>query len=556
MMNYLRNVLVIGWFICTGLFVASPGFSETSRPNVLFVFADDWGRIASAYASTDALDSQKEDRTFAALDQLVKTPHFDRIASEGVLFTNAFVSSPSCTPSRAALMSGQHFWRTGSASILRGAKWNDQLPAFPILLLDGGYHIGETYKVWSPGTPNDAPFGAGRYGYEKRGGRFNQFSTNVSKMIENGKTIEEAKEGLLNEVLANFDDFLGQRKDKQPFCYFFGPTNAHRKWLKGSGKKLWNIDADFLQGKLPPFLADVPEVREDLADYLGEVQALDASLGILLHRLEQTGELENTMIIVSGDHGPPGFPHGKCNLYDFGTRVSLAIRWGKASLRGRDDSLVSLTDIAPTILEAAGVPIPQSMTGRSLIPLLAASDSGGNKPNRDAVFFGRERHVDSARADYAPYPQRAIRTQDYLYIINFHPERYPLGDPYRLDTETPPTVKQLTEDTFVTFPDDDAGPAKAWLVSHRNNPQWKPLFDHTYARRPREELYDLESDPHQMTNVASLPKYEEIRKTLETRLLDELKSTHDPRMIENGKFYETPPMAGPANEEPRPRPKR
>ena len=105
--------------------------------------------------------------------------------------------------------------------------------------------------------------------------------------------------------------------------------------MKGSGKKLWGIEPDDLKGKMPPFLADVPEVREDLADYFGEVQAFDAALGVLLERLEEIGELDNTLIVVSGDHGPPGFPHGKCNLYDFGSSVSLAIRWGGAKRRPR-----------------------------------------------------------------------------------------------------------------------------------------------------------------------------------------------------------------------------
>lgn len=162
----------------------------------------------------------------------------------------------------------------------------------------------------------DAPFGAGKYVYEKGCGRFKQFSQNVTKKVREGATLEAAKQTLYDEVGKNFDAFLAARNAGQPFCYWFGPTNVHRKWVKVSGKTLWNIDPDSLRGKLPPLLPDVPEVREDLADYLGEVQAFDASLGILLKRLEAVGELDNTLVVVSGDHGPPGFPHGKCNLYD------------------------------------------------------------------------------------------------------------------------------------------------------------------------------------------------------------------------------------------------
>jgi arylsulfatase A-like enzyme len=350
---------------------------------------------------------------------------------------------------------------------------------------------------------------------------------------------------LYDQVLANFDMFLADRPQDAPFCYWFGPTNVHRKWIKGSGTRLWAIDPDDLRGKLPPFLADMPEVREDLADYLGEVQAFDAAVGVLLNRLEETGELDNTIIVVSGDHGPPGFPHGKCNLYDFGSSVSLAIRWGGAKSGRVIDDLVSLTDLAPTFLELADLPIPDVMTGRSLVPLLKSDKWGRIDPARNAVFIGRERHVENARPEFKPYPQRAIRTHDYLYIINFRPERWPLGDPYRLDSDKPPTAEELTENTRVTLADEDAGPAKAWLVGMRSDAKWKSLFNLAYARRPREELYDLRSDPHQMKNVAAEPKYQELRAELQRRLLEELKRTGDPRMIDDGKFFETPPMAGP-----------
>jgi arylsulfatase A-like enzyme len=510
---------------------------EKSRPNILIAFADDWGRFASAYAKVDGPGRPHD---------AVRTPNFDRVAAEGVLFRSAFVSAPSCTPCRSALLSGQHFWRAGRASILLGAVWDGSLPAFPLLLRDAGYHIGETYKVWSPGTPNDAPFGAGKHAYEKAGGRFNQFSQNVTRMVAGGMELEAAKQTIYDEVRANFDAFLADRKPNQPFCYWFGPTNVHRKWIKGSGKKLWGIEPDSLQGKLPPFIPDTPEMRQDFADYLGEVQAFDAGLGVVLQRLEATGELDNTLIMVSGDHGPPGFPHGKCNLYDFGSSVSLAIRWGQAKSGRVVDDLVSLTDLAPTFLEAAGVQIPTSMTGRSLVGLLKTEKQGQVEPQRTAVYIGRERHVDMARADYLPYPQRAIRTHDYLYIVNFKPERYPLGDPYRLDGDNVPTPEEITEDTRVTLPDEDAGPAKAWLVGQRNNPQWKPYFERAYGKRPREELYDLKADPHQMNNVAADPKYARTRAELESRLLGELQRTGDPRLVDDGRFFETPPMSGPA----------
>ena len=266
--------------------------------------------------------------------------------------------------------------------------------------------------------------------------------------------------------------------------------------------------------------------------------------------MEAIGALDNTVIVVSGDHGPPGFTHGKCNLYDFGSSVSLAIRWGGGMPGGRVvDDLVSLPDLAPTFLELAGVAVPATMTARSLVGLLKSGKSGRVDPERTAVFIGRERHVEDARAGYLPYPQRAIRTYDHLYIVNFKPDRTPLGDPYRLDGDNPPTAEEVTENTRVTLPDEDAGPAKAWLVGQRNDPRWKPYFELAYGKRPREELYDLKTDPFEVKNVAAEPRYAQVRAELEARLLDELRRTGDPRLIDDGKFFETPPMAGPVTTE-------
>lgn len=533
-------------FIVVGLVAMQCGLTSRAvaadppkRPNILFAFADDWGRYASAYAKADGA---------GGINDVVRTPNFDRVASEGVLFRRAFVSAPSCTPCRSALLSGQHFWRTGRGAILRGAVWDGSNPSFPLILRDAGYHIGKSYKVWSPGTPADAPFGGQKFAYEKAGRRVNNFSENVTRMVARGRPLEAAKRELYDEVAGNFDAFLAGRKPGQPFCYWFGPTNVHRTWVRGSGKALWGIEPDALKGKMPPFLPDSPEVREDLADYFGEIQAFDASLGVLLEKLRETGELENTLVVVSGDHGAPGFPHGKCHLYDFGSSVSLAIRWRGAPGGRVVDDLVSLTDLAPTLLELAGAPVPEVMTGRSLVGVLSSSQSGQVDPSRDAVFIGRERHVENARADFSPYPQRAVRTHDFLYVINFRPERYPAGDPYRLDGDDPPTLQELTNNTRVTLPDEDAGPTKAWLVAQRNDPRWKRYYDLAYGKRPREELYDLRTDPHQVKNVAADPAYAGTRAELERRLMEELRRTGDPRLADGGEFFETPPMAGPVDQ--------
>ena len=528
--------LIFGYL--SALLFAASGFalSAPERPNILFFFADDWGRFARIYA---------ENGNLAGTNSLLRTPNLDRLAKEGVLFRNAHVNAPSCTPCRSSLLSGQHFWRTGRGAILQGAVWDETIPTYPLLLRDAGYHLGKSYKVWSPGSPADAPYGGQQHAFEKSGRAFNNFSENATDLVAKGATVEAARTKLLEEVRGNFKAMLAAKAAGQPFAYWFGPTTTHRTWVRGSGQKLWGLDPDALKGKLPAFLPDVPVVREDLADYLGEVQALDAAMGVLLEELDRAGERSKTLIAVSGDHGAPGFPHGKCNLYGFGTGVSLIVA-GAGVKGGRVvDDMVTLPDLAPTFLEAGGVKPPAVMTGRSLWNVLQSDRQGQVDPTRTWVVAGRERHVEVARPDYSPYPQRALRTQDHVLIVNFKPERWPLGNPYRLDGADEPTFAELAQTTFVTLPDDDAGPTKAWFVGARKSPEWSALFEKFYGRRPMFELYDLKADPHEMNNVAESPAYAAVRKEMTDRLFTILRETGDPRMLEDGKYFETPPLAGP-----------
>ena len=514
------------------------------RPNILFAFADDWGQQAGIYA--DVLGK-------GGINDLAKTPNFDKLAKSGVLFKNAFVNAPSCTPCRSSLLSGRNFWETGRGAILIGAEWDDKIPTWPLLLQKSGYHLGYTYKVWSPGNPRDAGIGGSANAFRSAGGKFNGFSQYVSgwsgriatvEKIDKAKAIEKTKNELYREARGNFSGFLDKRNEDQPFAYWFGPTNVHRKWTKGSGKELWGIDPDKLKGKMPAFLPDVHAVREDLADYLGEIAAFDAGLGILVDELKKRREYENTLIVVSGDHGPPGFPHGKCNLYDFGTKVCLAIA-GPGVQGGRVvDDFTCLPDLAPTFLDAGKIEVPKVMSAKSLWPVLKSKKRGLVDKERDAAITGRERHVHTARPGYLPYPQRSIRTKDFQFIINFKPDRWPLGDPYRLDGKNEPSYQALENRTFVTLADEDAGPTKAWIVTNRHDPKVKPIFEAVYGKRPKEELYDLRSDPDQMDNLANNPKHAQTVKKLRQRLMKYLRETNDPRLVDAGKFFETPPMAG------------
>lgn len=504
------------------------------RPNILFAFADDWGRYASIYAEHQGKNS---------LNHLIDTPNFDRIANEGVLFTNALVPAPTCTPCRSSVFSGRYFWNTRLGAILQGAVWDDKIPTYPRILQDAGYHTGHTWKTWGPGvSAGVSPTGGPDRHFNKAGGGFNQFSFKATRAVENGATLDEAKAPLYEEVHGNFIDFLDQRPDGSPFCYWWGPTTTHRTWKKGSGKKLWGLEPDELKGKMPEFFPDVHDIREDFTDYLGECLAVDRGLGVLLKELEARGELDNTLVVVSGDHGIPGFPRAKCNLYDIGCEVSLMARLPGAIKAGTlIEDMTNLMDMAPTFLEVAGLGPEPSMDGKSLWGKMTGREKSMAS---DAVVVGRERHIGQAREGNLPYPQRAIRTQNHLYIHNFEPDRWPMGDPKGMDDlEAPPIPwEQIESDSRSVYPDLDAGPTKAWMVHHRAEPEHSENFIIAFDKRPQEELYDLKKDPDYMNNLVGDPEAETIKESLKKRLFALLKETRDPRVCEDVPRYENSPF--------------
>jgi N-sulfoglucosamine sulfohydrolase len=440
-------------------------------PNIVVAIADDW---SWPHAGIEG-------------DPVVRTPTFDALAREGVRFTHAFAAAPACTPSRAAILTGQAPHR-----LAEGAQLWSHLPArfavYPDLLEARGYTVGHTGKGWGPGAVE--PGGRTR---NPAGPRF--------------------------ESLA---EFLARRPAGAPFAFWFGSTDPHRPYEAGSGARAGLVPARVV---VPPFLPDTPEVRADVADYLAEVERFDRDLGTLLATLEQAGELARTIVIVTSDNGMP-FPAAKATLYDGGTRVPLLIRWPGHGRPGFvSQALVTLTDLAPTILDAAGIAVPAEMTGRSLRPLIDGRPDGGRP---DAVFLERERHANVRRGDLS-YPARAIRTRDHLYIRNLRPDRWPAGDPELYHSVGP-------------FGDIDDGPSKQLLL---RDPSQEPWRAHAMDKRPAEELYVLADDPGQLRNVVDVPSLAGTRRRLRDRLQRWMRESGDPRATSDDDRFDRYPYYGP-----------
>lgn len=435
------------------------------RPNILFAMADDWG-----WPHAGALG-----------DRVAATATFDRIAREGVLFDHAWVSSPSCTPSRNAILTGQQFWRLGEGANLHSTL-DVALPNFMTLLGEAGYEVGHWRKAWGPGD-----WKAG--GYE-------------SDPCGPGST---------------FDAFLARRDPDKPFCFWLGTSDPHRGYEAGSGKR---SGIDLAQIELPACWPDREEVRSDVADYYFEVQRWDRDVGEALRLLQAKGALDDTIVVMTGDHGMP-FPRGKGNLYDLGARVPLAVRWGRIGAPGRTDPrFVSLTDLAPTFLAAAGVAVPDAMTGRSLLPSLLAAAPLPIDPE-DFVAFGRERHTPAQTLpSLVGYPSRAIRTRDWLLILNLEPERWPAGVP---DGATHPIAR---------FADCDDGPTKQLLAAGRDDPALARSWQLCLDKRPAVELYDCRTDRWQVHDLAADPEHAATVAALRARLEQYLAATGDPRFTD------------------------
>lgn len=450
------------------------------RPNILFCISDD-----QSYAHTGANG-----------DPVVQTPGFDRIAREGLNFCHAFCDAPTCGPSRSAILTGQPIWRLEEAGNIHST-----LPAkfatYTELLKEAGYFVGYTGKGWSPGRLEP-------------GGR----TENPAGAAFQSVKLDPPFKAIRNtDYAGNFADFLSKKPDENPFCFWLGTSEPHRGYELGAGKRTGK-DPD--QVIVPPIFPDNETVRSDILDYLVEVEHFDSMVSRAIAMLEEAGQLDNTIIVVTSDHGMP-FPRAKASLYDAGSRVPLAIRWPNGITNpGRVvDAFVNLSDLAPTFLQAAGLESPRMMTAQSLL------DTFANKiaKNRDAAFIAMERH-DGCRKGGKGYPCRAIRTADYLYIHNFEPARWPSGSP-----------DPLVCARSIPYGEIDSAPTKTFMMEHRNEHGVARLAELAFGMRPAEELYDLKTDPHQMVNLAGSSRIAETQAVLRKQLFDHLESTKDPRVV-------------------------
>ena len=429
---FLRGAAAGG--VGLGFSVGTTAPTGAKGPNILFVIAEDMSCDLGAYGCRG-----------------VNTPVFDGLAKQGVLFRHAFCSSPSCCPSRSAILTGRHFWQLRGAARNYGGILSHEFIPYPQLLEQDGYSLESEGKVSGPfGNPDPG---------EKR-----------------ARTRWEWAERAA------------------PFWRWRGTDacHRHRGWRRGAGVAAGKrLD----EAVVPPFLPNTRAVREDLLDYYARIEEFDRELGVELDALERAGQLENTIVIVTSDHGM-SFPRGKASLYDSGTNVPLVVAWPGRFAGGRViDDLVSLIDVAPTVLEAAGLRPPAEMGGRSLMDLLISGTSGSVDLTRDRVFFGLDQHAPDSTTEG---PMRAVRTRDFLYIVNSRPgSRLFPGD-------ASPSREAVRSEA--------GGPVLAWL-----------------APRPVDELYRLKDDPFQLTNRAPMPELAETRKRLGEILVAALRDAGDPQ---------------------------
>lgn len=435
---------------------------EQVRPNIVLLMSDNhsWNHLG-CYG-----------------DPVVKTPNIDSLAKQGIRFTNAFCSAPSCTPARASMLTGQDIWRLEEGANLWGTL-PSKFKVYTEMLEEAGYLVGFQGKGWGPGN-----YEAGGWDRNPAGVSFD-----------------------------SFQEFYSKREIGQPFTYWFSSRNPHRPYVVDSNE----VGIDLASIQVPSYLPDNDAVRKDIADYYAEIQSFDKEVGSFIRLLEENGEMENTLIIVCSDNGWQ-MPRGLANLYEFGTKIPMIITMPERFIGDRVvDDFVSLNDLAPTFLELADIAVPEEMNAKSLVNILESKSSGIIEPDRDFMVTARERHA-FVRKGGAGYGGRSLITKDFLYIRNYEAEQWPAGDP--------PLYGDV-DAHMLHYP----SPTKEYMLKNREKEGVRELFGLSFEKRPAEELYDLRNDPDQMKNVADLADYQKTKEMLAEKLESYLSSTGDPRVV-------------------------
>ncbi|WP_163397298.1 sulfatase family protein [Flavobacterium fluviatile] len=461
------------------------------KPNILFAVADDAGwKHFGAYGC-----------------KWVKTPAFDKVAKNGILFNNAYTPNGKCAPSRACIITGRNSWQLEEAA--------NHSPSFPAkfktyaeALSENGFFVGFTGKGWGPGDPGKID-GKER---ELTGTEFDEFKlTPPTKQISN---VDYTK---------NFEAFLKARPKGQPFCFWYGSKEPHRAYEFMSGAKLGGMDINSID-EVPSFWPDNKVVRNDMLDYAFEIEYFDKHLQGILKLLEESGELDNTIVVVTSDNGMP-FPRVKGQVYEYSNHSPLAIMWPNGIKNpGRVvEDMVSFIDFVPTYLEVAGISEKQSgmekLTGKSLTDIFYSEQSGVVNKKRNFQMVGKERH-DVGRPNDEGYPVRGIIQDGFLYLHNFKPDRWPVGNPE------------------LGYLNCDYSPTKTEVLNSRRKEGIMKYWELNFGKRGDYELYDIKKDPFCVHNLAGDEKYSKLMASMNKAMTKQLIKEQDPRILGNGDIFD------------------